>query len=202
MREFLGGIEGASSHASDWLDPIIAALASEGAHNVHDLAGAKFEDFDFSASSMNGAAKRLVRQAIALATAGQAAPPEPSGRGGEPSNGNAAAASAASAATAAIAEFLQKKEEAGHRSRRLRRASAAVSGDGPCGLVASLAEDGAGGFAPGPEAQVPACPCARQSASAVRRARAAPSRPTGCWLKPTNWQRNLAVLRIRLFTLT
>ena len=75
MREFLGGIEGASSHASDWLDPIIAALASEGAHNVHDLAGAKFEDFDFSASSMNGAAKRLVRQAIALATAGQAPPP-------------------------------------------------------------------------------------------------------------------------------
>ena len=113
MREFLGGIEGASSHASDWLDPIIAALASEGAHNVHDLAGAKFEDFDFSASSMNGAAKRLVRQAIALATAGQAAPPEPSGRGGEPSNGNAAAASAASAATAAIAEFLQKKKRRG-----------------------------------------------------------------------------------------
>jgi len=124
MREFLGTIEGAADHAADWLDNIDSALASEGAHNVHDLAGGNFDDFAFSGSSLNGAARRLIRQAIEQATAGQAA------LLGAPSSGVAAAASAASAATAAIAEFLQKKEEAGHQRRRLRDALAAMAGNG------------------------------------------------------------------------
>ena len=124
LREFLGTIEGAADHEAEWLDNIASALASEGAHAVSDLAGAKLDDFAFSGSSLSGAAKRLIRQAIKQATDGQAAPP------GEPASGVAAAANAASAATAAIAEFLQKKEEAGHQRRRLRDAFAAMAGNG------------------------------------------------------------------------
>ena len=124
MRVFFGTIEGAADHAAEWIDNVASALASEGAHNMRDLAGAKFEDFNFSASSLNGAAKRLIRKAIEQATAGQEASL------GEPASGVAAAANAASAATAAIAEFLQKKEEAGHQRRRLRDAFAAMAGNG------------------------------------------------------------------------
>ena len=72
LRTFIGSVEGAAVHGEEWRGVVATALENQGVVSSSDLAGAKLDDFTWSANCLDGAHKHLVRAAIKLATAEKA----------------------------------------------------------------------------------------------------------------------------------
>ena len=60
---------------------IVTQLAAQGIHDVAELSGAVFSDFEFEGGALNGAQKRVIRKAIGRARRGADQPRSPAKHG-------------------------------------------------------------------------------------------------------------------------
>ena len=103
IKEALRSVSGADAHGDDWFDNIVDQLAAQGIHDVAELNGAVFADFEFAEGRLNGAQKRVIRKAIEHANKGADTPSSPAKSAGAGGLNNEGAA--------ALAALLGRKEE-------------------------------------------------------------------------------------------